>query len=233
MKFYGLKKVTLIDYPGVIACTLFTHGCNFRCPFCHNPELVVEEPDEKNAISEKEVMDFLNKREGSLDGVVFTGGEPLIHGDKILAVFEKIKELKYKIKLDTNGSFPDVLKDSIEKKLVDFVAMDFKCAPENYYKMGVKKGMEKKFLESLSILVDSKIDCEIRTTVVPGLHDESEFKVMVKHLKGVKSFAVQNYQPAETLDPDYNDLEPFSEEELKAFANIVEKVVPDVLIRND
>ena len=129
MKISGIQKLTLLDYPGTVACTLFTAGCNFRCPFCHNAGLVLPEQIEEASISEEEVMSFLKKRVGMLDGVAITGGEPLLHAD-MPQLLRKIKDLGYKIKLDTNGSNPKLLRDIVEAGLVDRVAMDIKNAPE-------------------------------------------------------------------------------------------------------
>ena len=129
MKIYGLQKLTLLDYPGKTACTIFTGGCNFRCPFCHNA-LLVTDIDESDTYTEEEILSFLSKRQGLLDGVCITGGEPLMHSD-IIEFVKRIKELGYKVKLDTNGTFPERLKELLENSLVDYVAMDIKNCKES------------------------------------------------------------------------------------------------------
>ena len=152
MNFYGFKKTTLIDFPGKIACTVFTHGCNFRCPFCHNPELVTGKPKRSEAVSEKEILQFLGKRKGRLDGIVFTGGEPLLHTDMLIPLLRKIKALGFLVKIDTNGTFPEDLEMLAAKKLVDFIAMDFKTQPERYSAMGASTQDIEKVLMSLEFL---------------------------------------------------------------------------------
>lgn len=172
MRIRGIEKTTLVDYPDKIACTIFLFGCNFKCGFCHNPELVIK--DTNPEISEKEILDFLNKRKGKLEGVCITGGEPLL---TLKSDFlKKIKELGYVIKLDTNGTFPDKLKELIEKKLIDYIAMDIKSSKKNYEKtIGTKTDLDK-VEESIKIICNSNLDYEFRTTVVPNIHDEEEIR---------------------------------------------------------
>ena len=168
MLISGLQKLTLLDYPGRVACTVFTGGCNFRCPFCHNSSLVLPERLAHDT-DEEQVLAFLKKRQGTLDGVAVTGGEPLLHKD-IDAFLQKVHELGYMIKLDTNGSFPDRLIDIVERGLVDRVAMDIKNAPELYAATaGVKLDLAP-IERSKNYLLEGHVDYEFRTTVVRGLH---------------------------------------------------------------
>jgi len=233
MIFHGFKKVTLIDYPDKIACTLFTYGCNLRCPYCHNPELVINEPGKSDTITDQSVIYFLQNRQEKLDGVVFTGGEPLIHTRKLIPLLKKIKQLRFFIKIDTNGTFPSELKSLIDQDLVQFVAMDFKCSPEKYPDLGASKDDFSKIEQSLDLLTSSHVDYEIRTTVVPGIHDDHEIKEMMKYLKSVKKYVIQNFVPNGTLDPSYKDKKGFDHKQLTAFQKIAEKTIPEVEIRND
>jgi len=190
----GLQKLTLIDYPGKVAMTVFTVGCNFRCPFCHNPELVF--PDFGGAtgsILEKEFFDFLKIRQEKIDGVCITGGEPTIQKD-ILEFMKKIKELGFLVKLDTNGSRPDVLKKALDQNLVDFVAMDIKNCLEKYnLTNGTETDLERIKL-SVEMIKNSRKEYEFRTTVVPGLHTKEDFDRIGEWLKGSKNYALQEYR---------------------------------------
>ncbi len=190
----GLQKLTLIDYPGKIATTVFTVGCNFRCPFCHNPELVFPNfGGTTGTISEKDFFDFLKKRQGKLDGVCITGGEPTIQGD-LLAFMAKIKKMNYLVKLDTNGSRPDVLKQALDKNLVDFVAMDIKNCLEKYNQTnGIETDLERIKL-SVELIRNSRKPYEFRTTVVPGLHNLKDFDKIGVWLKGSDSYALQKFR---------------------------------------
>ncbi|MGN1117523.1 MAG: anaerobic ribonucleoside-triphosphate reductase activating protein, partial [Acutalibacteraceae bacterium] len=165
MKIYGLQKMTLLDFPGKVACTLFTGGCNFRCPFCHNARLVTE-LDKDEVYSEEEIFEYLRKRVGILDGVCITGGEPLMNAD-IADFITKVRELGYAVKLDTNGSYPETLKNLIDRGLVDYIAMDIKNTPEKYAQtIGVKKFDFTPIKKSIEIIMQSGVPYEFRTTVV-------------------------------------------------------------------
>lgn len=195
MKIKGLQHLTLIDYPGQLACTIFCFGCNFRCGFCHNPELVVKENDED--ISQKEILEFLEKRKKDLDGVCFTGGEPLLNIDIDFLV--KIKEMGYKIKIDTNGSYPEVLERLIDLNLVDFVAMDIKASPENYETLtNVNTDLEK-IEKSVKLIARQIENYEFRTTVLEKYHDVIEIKKIAEWLnsivgKKLKKFVIQGFK---------------------------------------
>lgn len=190
----GLQKLTLIDYPGKVAATVFTVGCSFRCPFCHNPELVLSGASaECGSISEKEIFDFLRSRKGKLDGVCITGGEPTIQPD-IIKFIQRIKRMGFLVKLDSNGTRPDVLKEIYQKKLVDFVAMDIKTSWENYSKAcGVELDVGRIKL-STELIRNSKIPYEFRTTVVPSIHTYRDFERIGKWLDGSKHYTLQRYR---------------------------------------
>ena len=198
----GYQKLTLIDYPGKIAATVFTIGCNFRCPFCHNPELVAigNLPLTTNNNLEKEFFNFLKKRKGKLEGVCITGGEPTIQPD-LIDFIKKIKKLGFLVKLDTNGARPDVLKKIIEKKIVDFIAMDIKNNLKKYAETCGSKVDLKRIKLSVDLIRNSGINYEFRTTVVPGLHKEKDFEDIAQWLSGSDAYYLQEYRDIKILDP--------------------------------
>ena len=225
----GLQKLTLLDYPGTVACTVFTGGCNFRCPFCHNAALV--RPEELNRENEEEqVLSFLKKRVGILDGVAITGGEPLLHAD-MPAFLEKVRALGYKIKLDTNGSFPDRLIGLVRAGLVDRVAMDVKNAPELYAKTAGVAGLDLRPIErSKDFLLAGEVDYEFRTTVVRGLHTAESLAGAARWIEGAREYYLQQYKDSgHVLTPE--GLGSFSAEEMHALADAVRPIVPTVQVR--
>lgn len=189
----GLQKTTLIDYPGKIAATVFTAGCSFRCPFCHNPELVLSGWENQGAISEKVFFEFLRKRKNNLDGICITGGEPAIQPD-IIKFIRKIKKLGFLVKLDTNGTRPDILKKLFEEKLLDFVAMDIKNLLVNYAKACGTKPDKTRIKLSAELIRNSGVDYEFRTTVVPGIHQAKDFQQIGEWLNGSKKYVLQIFQ---------------------------------------
>jgi len=195
----GLQKLTLIDYPGHIAATVFTVGCNFRCSFCHNPELVSSIKYGISSIFEKDLFDLLKNRQGKLEGVCITGGEPTIQPD-LIEFIRKIKESGYKVKLDTNGARPDVLRQLYNEKLLDFVAMDIKNTPEKYKKTVNSLVDIERIKLSVDLIRNSGIDYEFRTTAVPGIHTGEDFVKIGKWLKGSKKYALQSYREKNILD---------------------------------
>lgn len=233
MKFHGIKKVTLLDYPTHIACTVFTHGCTLRCPYCHNPELVIQKPGKTESIEEETLLAFLKTRKGKLDGIVFTGGEPLLHFTSLVPLLIKIKNMDMLIKIDTNGTFPIELQNVVENELADFVAMDFKTTPDLYHQVGATKKLTEKILTSLEYLHTVEIPYEIRTTLVPGLHTPEILESMMPYLKKVPSYVLQNFEPNETLDPAYSKIEPFSPEQMRAFLKVAQKYNPRTTLRSD
>lgn len=197
MKIHGINGLTLLDFPGKMACTIFTGHCNFRCPFCHNATLVLN-PDSQPLIPEDNVFELLEKRAGRLEGVAITGGEPTLNRD-LPEFCAKIKEKGLLIKLDTNGYNPGMVKELIDKKLVDCIAMDIKAAPENYAAAtGLTSFNMDPIFESTDLITDSGakglIDYEFRTTVVGGIHTENDFAKIGKWLKGAKAYFLQGYR---------------------------------------
>jgi pyruvate formate lyase activating enzyme len=192
MNISGLQKLTLLDYPSYIACTLFTSGCNFRCPFCHNSPLVTGEKA-PSVIPESEIMSFLAKRAGVLDGVCITGGEPLLQPD-LKDFIIKVRKLGYKVKLDTNGYSPDKLKALLDENLLDMVAMDIKNSPQKYALTAGKKDLDLSLIsKSIDLIIHSQIRYEFRTTVVAEFHEDSDFKEIAKMIKGAKAYFIQNF----------------------------------------
>lgn len=192
MKLIGLQKMTVLDFPGRVACIVFTFGCNFRCPFCHNASLVTGEGN--SDITEEEFFAYLKKRQGILDGVCVTGGEPLLQND-IEAFLSKIKDMGYEIKLDTNGMFPEKLKKIVNAGLADYVAMDIKNSPEYYAQTVGKEEIDfDKIRESVDFLIkEANVEYEFRTTVVAEFHMESAFDAIGELIKGAKNYYLQGF----------------------------------------
>jgi len=195
----GYQKLTLIDYPGKIATTVFTVGCSFRCPFCHNPELVDSRQFTVQGDLEKEFFSFLKKRKGKIEGVCITGGEPTIQPN-LLGFIKKIKKRGFLVKLDSNGTRPDVLKKVFDAKLVDFVAMDIKNQLKRYDATTGVKGDAERIKLSVQLIMNSGVPYEFRTTVVPGLHSEKDFEEIAKWIKGARSYYLQEYREGRILD---------------------------------
>jgi pyruvate formate lyase activating enzyme len=230
MQIAGLQKTTLVDYPGYVAATVFTRGCTFRCPFCHNPELVL--PEKFNPlIPESEILNFLELRKGKLQALCITGGEPLLQSD-IEEFINKIKKLGYKIKLDTNGSLPEKLHNIIKNSLVDYIAMDVKSSFGNYQKTTKIKNQNSKIKikESISLLMNSGVDYEFRTTVCHPLHEIGDFEEIGKMISAAKKYFIQNFVQSKHVD-SRQKFKPFSDAELSAAKKIMEKYVDSVSLR--
>lgn len=210
----GFQKLTLLDYPGKIAAIIFTGGCNFRCPYCHNASLLRDEGDE---VAEKEIFDYFKKRKGIIDGVVVTGGEPLIH-EETIELIKKLKAEGLGVKLDTNGSFPEKLKYLIENKFVDYIAMDIKTVYENYSTVTDGKNVTDKIKESVKLIMSSGTDYEFRTTIAEGLHTEKDIIGAAKQICGAKKFFLQNFK--DSGDVLCSGLKPFSLEKMQTFKTL-------------
>jgi len=233
MQIGGLQKTTLIDFPGRVAATVFLYGCNFRCPWCYSPELVLPEKIKRQPkIPEKDFFKFLKERRKLLDGLVLCGGEPTIHKD-LPDFIKKIKKLGYLVKLDTNGSNPEMLKKLIDKKLakrdslssltslpqsgsslIDYVAMDIKAPKEKYNEAtGIKVNIQN-IQKSIDILKKDKVDYEFRSTIVPTVHTKEDVIEMAKWIKGAKRYYLQNFRPEKTIDPKFEKIKPYTQEYL-------------------
>lgn len=225
----GLQKLTLLDYPGKVACTVFTGGCNFRCPFCHNSSLVLPERLAHDT-DEAAVLSFLRKRQGVLDGVAITGGEPLLHSD-IADFLSAVRALGYKIKLDTNGCFPDRLMEIVKAGLVDRVAMDIKNSPELYGETVGVPGLDLAPVErSKNFLLEGHVEYEFRTTVVKGLHTKESIKGAAKWIQGAKEYYLQQFKDSgDVLAID--GLGAFDEAGMREMAEAAAEYVPVVQLR--
>ena len=228
MIFGGFQKLTLLDYPGKVACILFTRGCNFRCSFCHNA-LLVEGESEK--IEASEVIAFLKKRQGILEGVCITGGEPLLQPE-LESFIKEVKSLNYSVKLDTNGSFPEKLKLLVNEGLVDYVAMDIKNSFEKYAETaGVQNIDIDKIKESINFLIEGKVDYEFRTTVAEGLHTPEDIAKLTQDIVGAKKYFLQNFMDSGNILGGENALAPVPESTLTAMLEAALMYVPNSKIR--
>ena len=228
MRIQGLQKLTLLDFPEHTACTVFTAGCNFRCPFCHNASVVVNIPKETE-ISEEDFFAFLQKRRGILDGVCVSGGEPLLQPD-IEQFIRKIKDMGFAVKLDTNGSFPDKLIHLVEQGLVDYVAMDIKNSPETYaFTAGTDTLDIEAIKKSVSYLKEGYVPYEFRTTVVKHYHSKENFEAIGKWLAGTEKYFLQNF--VDSGDLIGKNTRGCSEGEMKEFLATVQKYMPSAKLR--
>ncbi|MCK5581425.1 MAG: anaerobic ribonucleoside-triphosphate reductase activating protein [Candidatus Omnitrophica bacterium] len=212
MRIGGFVKSSLVDYPGRVSAVVFTQGCNFRCPYCHNKELVIPSCY-KESLPEQDVLRFLEKRKDILQGVVVTGGEPLLQQD-LPSFLQKIKDIGYLIKLDTNGSYPDKLKGLLEAGLVDFIAMDVKAPLEKYSDLAGVEVDTQAIEKSIKIILNSGVDYLFRTTIVRPLFEEGDFEKILSLIKGSRSYVLQNFVPQDSvLDSSLLDQRHYSDEE--------------------
>ncbi len=235
----GLEKLSLLDFPNHLAAIVFTSGCNFRCHYCYNPKLVLpeskggqvkveenkeeEKEEEPGLISSEDLLLFLKERFGRLEGVVISGGEPTIHAD-LPEFIKEIREIGYVIKLDTNGTNPQMLRKLLDEKLLNYIAMDIKAGEKDYKKViGINTDIEK-IKESIKIIIESGVPYEFRSTLVPGLVDKESFLALGELIKGAKKWYLQNFKSDTNLvNPVYQNLESFSLEEIKDFVEIGKK----------
>lgn len=227
MKIHGIQKMTLLDFPGCVSCTIFLGGCDFRCPFCHNFELI--DGTMKPTMDEDELIEFLKSRKGLLEGVAITGGEPLMHKD-LPKLIKRIRDTGYRVKLDTNGYHPDRLKEILDSGLVEYVAIDIKNSPEKYpLTCGVETVDLEKIKASINLLMNSSIDYEFRTTVVNELHDEKDFTKIGEMIKGAKRYFLQRFTDRDSVP--YGNLTPPSFEKMHKFAEISRRFIPNTELR--
>lgn len=228
MKIAGLQKLTLLDFPGKTACTVFFAGCNFRCPFCHNASLVTS-PAEIGGISEEDFFDFLGKRRGKLDGVCVSGGEPLL-GDNCRELIYKIKDRGFSVKLDTNGSFPEKLASLISDGLLDYVAMDIKNSPGKYaVTAGLSSDDIARVEKSIELLKSGVVPYEFRTTLVRGFHTDNDIREMGEWIKGTDKWFLQAF--VDSGDVIADGLSGFSIEEYNSFLDVARQFVPNAQLR--
>ncbi len=223
----GMQKLTLLDYPGKVACTVFTVGCNLRCPFCHNASLVTH-PQDAGYVTDDELFSFLKKRVGVLDGICVTGGEPTLQKD-LPEFLAKLKALGYCVKLDTNGTNPQLLKSLIDEGLVDYVAVDIKNSPEKYAVTSGGIDILDKVEQTVSILLSSSIDYEFRTTVVKDFHDVCDFESIGKWISGAKRYFLQGF--VDSGDLISKDTLGLPKEKMLEMLRAVQKYLPDAELR--
>jgi len=214
MIFGGFTPLTLIDFPGKIACIAFTIGCNFRCPYCHNPELVDETVEE--TFSEEYVLEFLLKRKRMYDGIVITGGEPTMHSD-LPAFLRKIKKQGFLVKLDTNGTNPKLLKKLIKEQLVDYVAMDIKAPLDAYYRTVCRPVDTEAIRESIALLKNSSIPYEFRTTVVKELLTPEDISTIAREIQGASQYYLQKFVPSNILNYQFKEKVTYTDDEFLEF----------------
>ncbi len=242
MYICGLQKTTLLDFPNKLACTVFTPGCNFRCPFCYNSD-IVHRSVSKGGITEKDFFEFLRGRSGVLDGVVVCGGEPTLQRD-LKSFAQRVKNLGFDVKIDTNGSRPQVLENLLVEGLVDFVSLDIKNVLEDDAYSKACGFVDFKpvpaVLESMDILFSSGGNFEVRTTVVPTIHDEESLLKLARQLKDFAqkrdslenmAWVLQSFEPRDCLDPTFNDIEPFGKTRMKEFLELTKQVLATVKLR--
>ena len=228
MVLHGLQKMTLLDFPGKVACTVFTGGCNFRCPFCHNARLVTDLSGSVD-IDEEEIFRFLAGRRGLLDGVCVTGGEPLLTPD-IVPFIAKVRDMGFAVKLDTNGAFPSRLKELVEAGLVDYVAMDIKNSFEKYpLTVGLARFDTAPVEESVRYLLRGHVDYEFRTTVVKELHTPADIEAITAVIEGAPRYFLQNFVDSGNLIRE--GLSPLSREELNVLLDGARRRVPAAELR--
>ena len=227
MKIHGLQKMTLLDFPGHVACTVFTGGCDMRCPFCHNYELV--DGSAPPIMEEEELFAFLEKRKGLLDGVAFTGGEPCLQKN-LPDLMKRVKQMGYSIKLDTNGNHPDMLRRMMEEGLLDYVAMDIKNSPDKYaLTAGLRQIDMGPIRESVKMLMEGPVNYEFRTTCVAQFHEEEDFVKIGEWLEGTKAYFLQSFTDRDSVP--FGNLTAPTREEIYTFCRTVQRFIPNTHVR--
>ena len=225
MRIAGFQKLTLLDFPGKVSCIIFTQGCNFKCPYCQNSCLIKQQNDE--LISEEEIFAYLEKRKGVIDGVVISGGEPTVQSD-LKDFMRKVKDMGFLVKLDTNGSNPDLLNQIINEGLVDYIAMDIKNVLVLYKDVTSVQASVDKLKRSIEIIKSSSIDHEFRTTIIKNIHDIDKIKEICSYVSGEKMF-LQNFEQSENVLG--KSLESFSKDELINISEKMKGIYPNVKVR--
>ena len=241
MRIVGYLKTSFIEWPGKIAAVLFTPGCNFRCPFCHNSDLVDPAKMAKlSTLKETEILADLKKRKKWIDGVVITGGEPTLQSD-LASFLAKLKKLGFKTMIETNGSNPSVIRNLIIRKLVNFIAMDYKTTFSEYENVVKNKNQKSKIKKTMKLILESGLPFEFRTTVVPGIHSEQVLPEMARELRNLNSelltlhsdlnWFLQSFRPKNCLEKKFNQIKPFTQEEMDKFLRSIQKIIKSVKLR--
>jgi pyruvate formate lyase activating enzyme len=227
MLIAGFEKNTLLDYPGKVASIIFTYGCNLRCPYCHNPELVIKPIDKKNLFSEESILNYLKKRKGLIDALVITGGEPTLQKD-LVPFIRKAKDLDILVKLDTNGTNDDIVEHIISLNIVDYWAMDIKYPSELLKDYGIDA---QKVKNSIEMIMNSGKEYEFRTTYVKGIHNIDDAVNIGKMIEGANNYYIQNFRKGKTIDPKLNETNSFTQKELEEIKEKISPYVRKVKIR--
>ncbi len=228
MIFHGFQKMTMLDFPGYVACTVFTPGCNFRCPFCHN-SLLVTRMNDNEIYTEADILSYLKKRQGVIDGICISGGEPLMHDD-IFDFVRKVKDLGFLVKIDTNGSYPDKLSKLIESGNIDYVAMDIKNSPDRYAETVAIPGFDfEPVRKSVKLLLEGKINYEFRTTVVKEFHTPQDMVFIGELIKGADRYFLQHF--IESEGNIQQGLTPLCKEEMENLRQIAAEYVKNAELR--
>ncbi len=229
MNIGGWQRFSLIDYPKKVCGILFAQGCNFRCPYCHNPELV-DHSLFQECLQEEEIFSFLHKRKGKLDAVSITGGEPTIQPD-LVEFIERIKDIGYLVKIDTNGSCPEVLERLINRRLLDYIAMDVKAPLEKYRNIAKTKVNPDNIKKSIETIMDSGVEYEFRTTVVKSLLKKVDLEKIASLIKGARLYVLQKFAPSKCLDKKFLIKTTYSDEDFEAMAVKLKDLVQRVIVR--
>ncbi|KUK77214.1 MAG: Uncharacterized protein XD93_0474 [candidate division WS6 bacterium 34_10] len=227
MLIAGFEKNTLLDYPGKIASIIFTYGCNLRCPYCHNPELVTQPCQKENLYSEEYILDYLKHREGLIDALVITGGEPTLQSG-LIPFIKKVKNLGFLVKLDTNGVLDDKVKEIMSLDIVDYWAMDIKYPSEYFNEYGLDS---KSVKHTIEMIMNSGKEYEFRTTYVKGIHSIEDAKSIGKMIEGANHYYIQNFRKGKTIDPKLNESNSFTQKELEEIKKVITPYVKNVRIR--
>ncbi len=232
MEFAYIQKTSLVDYPENICSTVFTIGCNFKCPFCYNKSLVISEEFPRNTLTEEQVLSTLIKRKRFVSAVCITGGEPTLHNE-LYGFIKALKNEGFLVKLDSNGTNPDMIRKLLDEKLVDYVAIDIKNSPDNYNRATNVDIDISNIKQTLNLLNTSNIKYELRTTVVPSIHTIEDMEEIGRWTGGGEKFSIQSFKQTDTLiDPSLENIAPFSQQELKKFKEIAEKYFKKVELKN-
>ena len=230
MLITGFQKSTLLDYPGKVACLIFTYGCNLRCEYCHNPELVIHPCKRSSIVKEEQILSFLKERKNLLDAVVITGGEPTIQPD-LIPFIQKIKDTGYLVKLDTNGTNSKIVKKLLTLNIVDYWAMDIKYEKELYIQNLKEEIKYKEIIKSIKLIMERALDYEFKTTYVKGIHSIESARGIGELINGSKRYYIQNFRPGKTINPSLNFSNSFTEKELGRIKRVMKEYVKDVQIR--
>ena len=230
MIFGGWQKFSMIDFPARTSAILFTQGCPFRCPFCHNPELINPAQGMFDQITEEEILEFLQTRRGKLDGVVITGGEPTLHRD-LIDFIRRLKEMEFAVKLDTNGSNPEMLERIIRNDLLDYIAMDYKAPLEKYQTHTNSQILSEHIRESARMIRESGVDYEFRTTVVREQLSPEDIMQIGKEIQGAAKYVLQKFLPGKTLNPDFAGMTTYADDEFEKFCLQLKPFVAQCLWR--